>query len=68
VELAMPTEITDEKQFVELAKKAHSCRIKKTETSVKLKLRTAGMLYTFKTTPENAEKLLKGLEIQKIEL
>jgi hypothetical protein len=65
----MPQEIKDEKEFLELAKtRASTCRIKKEKDSVKLKLRTSRTLYTFKTTPEKAEKLLKGLEIEQVEL
>lgn len=65
----MPMEITDENKFVELAKtRASSCRIKKVGDVVKLKLRTPSMLYTYKTTSDKAEKLLKTLEIEQVEL
>jgi len=66
----MPCEITDEKQFIEIAKtRASVCRIKKLKNDVvKLKLRTPKTLYTFKTNPAKAEELLKNLEIEKSEL
>lgn len=66
----MPKEITDEKEFIELAKsRASVCRIKKLKKDVvKLKLRTPKTLYTFKTTSGKAEELLKNLEIEKVEL
>ena len=66
----MPTEITDEKKFMEIAKsRASVCRIKKLKNNVvKLKLRTPKTLYTFKTTSDKAEELLKGLEIERVEL
>jgi uncharacterized protein YifE (UPF0438 family) len=65
----MPTEITDEKQFIAIAKsRASLCKIKKVKDVVKLKLRTPKMLYTFKTSPEKAEALLKDLEIERVDL
>jgi hypothetical protein len=66
----MPSEITDEKQFVEIAKsRASVCRIKKLKNGVvKLKLRTPKTLYTYKTTSEKAEEILKGIEIERVEL
>ncbi len=65
----MPKEITDESEFIEIAKTlASSCRIKRVEGMVKLKLRTPKHLYTFKTTAEKAESLLKSLEIEQIEI
>jgi large subunit ribosomal protein L38e len=65
----MPIEITDEKQFLDIAKnRASLCRIKKVNEIVKLKLRTPKHLYTFKTTPEKAELLLKDIEIERVEL
>ena len=65
----MPKEITEESEFVEIAKtRASSCRIKRVGDVVKLKLRTPGHLYTFKTTADKAESLLKSLEIEQIEI
>jgi hypothetical protein len=68
-EKIMPVEIFDEKEFLEIAKsRADLCRIKKSKDTVKLKLRTPKHLFTFKTTPANAEELLKQIEIEQIEL
>ncbi len=65
----MPKEITEESEFVEIAKtRASSCRIKRVGDVVKLKLRTPKHLFTFKTTPAKAEDLLKQIEIEQIEL
>jgi hypothetical protein len=66
----MPKEITDEKEFIEIAKsRATVCRIKKLKNDVvKLKLRTPKTLFTFKTTAAKAEEMLKTLEIEKVEL
>ena len=66
----MPTEITDEKKFMEIAKSRVSvCRIKKLKNNVvKLNFVLLKTLYTFKTTSDKAEELLKGLEIERVEL
>jgi hypothetical protein len=66
----MPCEIKDEKLFVEIAKtRATVCRIKKLKNDVvKLKLRTPKTLYTFVTNSAKAEELLKGIEIERVEL
>ena len=65
----MPKQIFDEKEFLEIAQtRASECRIKRTKTAVKLKLRTPKHLYVFKTTPEKGEVLLREIEIQQIEL
>ena len=65
----MPKELFDEKEFLEIAKsRANLCRIKKKGEFVKLKLRTPGRLYTYKTTTEKAEALLKQIEIEQVEL
>lgn len=62
-------EILDEKVFLEIAQtRASECRIKKLKDCVKLKLRTPTKLYTFKTTSEKAEELLKNIEIERIEI
>ena len=64
----MPVEITNEKEFLDIAKIATLCRIKKSKDTVKLKLRTPKHLFTFKTTPDRAEVLLKDIEIPQVEL
>ena len=65
----MPEEILDEAKFLEIAKnRALECRIKKSGDSVKLKLRTSSKLFTFKTDSVTAEKLLKQIEVEHIEL
>ncbi len=57
----MPVEIFNEDEFLEIAKRAKECRVKRSGNSVKLKLRTSSKLYTYKTTPEKAENLIKKL-------
>ncbi|MBN2155798.1 MAG: hypothetical protein JW776_07125 [Candidatus Lokiarchaeota archaeon] len=64
----MPTEITKEEEFLDISKRAQSCRVKRSGDVVKLKLRTPTTLYIFKTTPEKADMLTKRLNIDIIEL
>jgi len=64
----MPKEIYEEEKFLELADFAIHCRVKRVKGSVKLKLRTKKYLYTFKTDPNTADRLLKALSCDVIEL
>ena len=64
----MPIEITEENEFLDISKKALSCRVKRTGDVVKLKLRTKNTLYVFKTSPEKADILTKRLSIDIIEI
>ncbi len=64
----MPREIFDENKFLELSEYAVHCRVKSTKDLVKLKLRTKKTLYTYKTDPQSAERLLKNISCDVIEL
>lgn len=64
----MPREIFDEEKFLELSERAYHCRVKRSTADVKLKLRTKKTLYTYKTDPDTAERLLKGINCEIIEL
>ena len=64
----MPREIFDEEKFVELAEFAIHCRVKRIKDVVKLKLRTRKTLYTLKTDPDTAERLLKDVSCDIIEI
>lgn len=64
----MPREIFDEEKFLELSEYAIHCRVKRLKEIVKLKLRTKKILYTYKTNPENAERLLRNISCDIIEL
>jgi large subunit ribosomal protein L38e len=64
----LPREIFDESEFLELAEKSIHCRVKRLRDEVKLKLRTKKTLYTYKTSPEEAERLLKSVNCEIIEL
>ncbi len=64
----MPAEITNAEKFVEMSANAKFCAVKRLKSSVKLKLRTSGKLYTLKVEPINAEETIKKLkcEIQEV--
>jgi hypothetical protein len=64
----MPKEIFDEEKFLELAEFAIHCRVKREKNVVKLKLRTKKRLYTYKTDPTTADRLVRGLTCDIIEL
>ncbi|MHA2005966.1 MAG: hypothetical protein ACXABO_00530 [Promethearchaeota archaeon] len=64
----MPREIFDEEKFLELSEFAIHCRVKRLKEDVKLKLRTKKILYTYKTDPLTAERLLRNITCDIIEL
>lgn len=64
----MPREIFDEEKFIALSEFAVHCRVKRLKEVVKLKLRTKKILYTFKTDPSTAERLLRNISCDVIEL
>lgn len=64
----MPKEIYDEEKFLELAEFAIHCRVKRVKDVVKLKLRTKKLLYTYKTDPATADRIVRGLSCDIIEL
>ncbi|MFX1328640.1 MAG: hypothetical protein ACFE91_10965 [Promethearchaeota archaeon] len=64
----MPKEIFDENKFIELSEYAIHCRVKRLKDIVKLKLRTKKTLFTYKTDPVTAERLLRNISCDIIEL
>ncbi len=56
----MPKEIHNAEQFQDLIPKAVQLRVVRNGDSVKLKIRTLDYLYTFKTTQDEADVLIKG--------
>ena len=59
----MPKEIKSKSEFGELVKAATEVRVLRSGESAKVKLRTKNALYTLKTTPAEADALVKGLKI-----
>jgi len=64
----LPKEITDIEEFLRLSEKAEVCLIKRSGDVVKLKLRAPRYIYTFKTTPEETESILKKIKCSKEEM
>ena len=64
----MPREIFDEEKFIEISEYSIHCRVKRLKEVVKLKLRTKKLLYTYKTDPVTAERLLRAINCEIIEL
>jgi hypothetical protein len=64
----LPKEIKDPERFLEISEKANECRVKRLEDSVKLKLRTPSVLYTFRAEPSEADRLLKSVKCKVVEL
>ncbi|MDG6986606.1 MAG: hypothetical protein JRN71_02455 [Nitrososphaerota archaeon] len=57
----MPKEITGKDQFEKLLGDATEVRVSREGDQAKVKLRTRDTLYTFKTTSEEADALVKGI-------
>ncbi len=66
--IKLPKEILSEEKFLELADFAIHCRVKRVKDVVKLKLRTRKYLYTYKTDPNSADRLLSSISCDVIEL
>ncbi len=64
----MPKEIFDEETFIRLSERSVHCRVKRIGDRVKLKLRTKKTLYTYITNPDSAERLIKNINCDIIEL
>lgn len=58
--IGMPVEVKDIEEFVRLAERASECIVKRSSDEVKLKLR-AGKLFTLKTSPQDADVIIKRL-------
>ncbi|MHA1972363.1 MAG: hypothetical protein ACTSW1_05185 [Candidatus Hodarchaeales archaeon] len=61
----MPEELKTKDEFMTTLPLASVCYVKRLKNSdvVKLKLRTKKRLYTFKTTPKEANKIVQNLNI-----
>jgi hypothetical protein len=64
----MPHELTSKEQFNELLKDAVEVRVVRDEETAKVKIRTKRGLYTFKTTGEEADQLLKGTKVPVVKI
>jgi hypothetical protein len=64
----MPRELKSKDEFEKMLESALEVRVLKEDDTAKIKLRTAVTLYTFKTTPEEADSLVKGVKVPVLEL
>ncbi|MEM0365505.1 MAG: hypothetical protein QXO93_00220 [Acidilobaceae archaeon] len=64
----MPLEITSLDRFIEIAKRAEECRVKRVRKSniVKIKARTKRYLYTFKTTEDKLQEVLGKISCKQV--
>ena len=63
----MPAEIKTREEFLKLLPYARECRVVRRKDYVKLKLRLARRLYTYKTNQAEAEELLKNVTCKIVE-
>jgi hypothetical protein len=63
----MPREVKTKEEFQKLLPSATEVRVVRSDDSAKIKLRTEGRLYTFRTTGAEADALVKGLKIPVVE-
>jgi len=63
----VPKEITSKGEFEKLLKSATEVRVSRRGDGAKLKLRTKGALYTFRTTSAEADTLVKGVKAPIVE-
>ena len=64
----MPKEIRNKEQFEKLIESATEVRVVHNGDDAKVKLRTKSALYTFKTTTEEADSLVKGTKAPVVEI
>jgi hypothetical protein len=63
----MPKELKSKEEFEKLREDATEIRVSRRGDSAKVKLRTRDSLYTFKTTSEEADDLVKGAKAPVVE-
>ncbi len=63
----MPKEVKDKDEFSKLMEGALEVRVSRKGDEAKVKLRTKEALYTFRTTTEDADSLVKGLKVPVVE-
>ncbi len=63
----MPKEIKDKDKFEKMLESATEVRVSRHGDEAKVKLRTKEALYTFKTTTEEADAMVKGLKTPVVE-
>ncbi|MCH8022187.1 MAG: hypothetical protein IH932_00360 [Thaumarchaeota archaeon] len=64
----MPKEVLDIEEFRKVIPYATECRVVRSGETVKVKLRLKRLLYVYKTNSEEADKLLKEIKTDIIEI
>ena len=64
----MPQEIFNPEDFLDIADRATECRVKRKGDIVKIKLRTKTRLFTFKSSPEEANAILQRIQLPVVDL
>ena len=63
----MPKELKNKEEFQKLLESATEVRVARSGEQAKVKLRTKRGLFTFKTTAEDADALVKGIKAPVVE-
>jgi hypothetical protein len=63
----VPKELKDKEEFQKLLESATEVRVARDGEQAKVKLRTKTGLFTFKTTSEDADALIKGIKAPVVE-
>ncbi len=63
----MPTEVKSKEEFEKLMETVSEIRVAREGDQAKVKLRTPDALYTFKTTSDEADALIKGTKTPVVE-
>ena len=63
----MPKEIKDKAQFGKLLAAATEVRVSRQNDDAKIKVRTKDALYTFRTTGDEADAMIKGTKATVVE-
>jgi Ribosomal L38e protein family len=66
--VSLPTEVKTKDEFEKVLEKARQVRVLKSGANAKVKVRTDKMLYTFKTSSDEADTLVKGVKAEVLEL
>ena len=64
----MPKEVLDIEEFRKVLPQAIECRVVRSGDTVKIKLRLKRLLYVYKTNSDDADKLLKEIKTDIIEI
>ncbi|MDA4123862.1 MAG: hypothetical protein OK438_00235 [Thaumarchaeota archaeon] len=64
----MPKELKNKEEFEKVLESAQEVRVVKAGDGAKVKLRTKDTLYTFKTTSEEADSLVKSTKVPVVEV